>query len=181
MKLPLCYLGNPILRKKCAQVLAIDDTIKQLVQDMEETVIALRGLGLAAPQIGKSIALFILRIADDGHDDGDDTDHDTITTEVFINPKITSHSKETWMRGEACLSIPKFYAEVERPTHITVEATDLEGNRFTKHYSMGKARAVLHENDHLNGTLFIDRIRGKERQKLERSLKLIEKQYRLLN
>lgn len=187
MKLHLCYYGNPILRKKCAPVEAIDDELRELVYSMEETMFTHDGIGIAAPQIGKSIALFLVNAPDEpihSNDDDDDEDEEQpqqentpSITEVFINPKILSHSEETWDRGEGCLSIPKVYGRVTRPLHITVEATDLNGNRFTRDYSGLKARTIMHENDHINGVLFIDRIHGKERQELEHYLKQIKKLY----
>lgn len=188
MRLPLCYYGNPVLRKKCARIDAIDDELRQLVVDMQETMFANDGAGLAAPQIGKSIALFIVHVADneeidgeggeeEGEDDQESSTHYKRETEVFINPKILEHSQDIRLRGEGCLSIPRLYAEVERPYTITVEATDLTGNRFTKTFSGLKARAIMHENDHLNGVLFIDRIHGKARQELEAPLRIIKKKY----
>lgn len=176
MKLNLCYFGNPILRKKCCPIENIDDEIRQLVSDMEETMFQHDGIGLAAPQIGRSIALFIVNVPDEPQTE-DDEEIKPGTTEVFINPKILKHSEDLWVRGEGCLSIPKVYGEVTRPNSIVVEATGLDGKRFTKSYTGLVARAIMHENDHINGVLFIDRIRGKERLELEPALKLIKKKY----
>lgn len=171
MKLHLAYYGDPILRKKCERVEAITEEIRQLVADMEETMNAHDGVGLAAPQVHRSLALFIVnipkQIAPEKWAPG--------ITHIFINPKIIEYSEEEWFRGEGCLSIPEVYATVCRPMHIKVEATDLEGQRFTREYSELEARAIMHENDHINGVLFIDRVRGKERKEIEQDLKRLKK------
>jgi peptide deformylase len=171
MKLPLAYYGNPILRQKCKPIEKIDDKIKQIVKDMEETMHAHDGIGLAAPQIQVSLALFItnipVEIAPNEYSPG--------ATRVFINPKILEHSKEEWLRDEGCLSIPNVYGTVSRPMHIKVEATDLDGKVFVEEFSGLQARAIMHENDHINGVLFIDRMKGKEKQELEAQLREIKK------
>lgn len=173
MILPLAYYGNPILRKKCKRVEAIDDDLRKLVADLEETMFAHDGIGLAAPQVGIDLTLFVRNIPTQ-------TSHDQWVpgkTEVFINPKILEYSQEKDWRGEGCLSIPNLYGEVERPSRIKVEYTNMEGNRVTAEYSGLKARNIMHENDHLNGVLFIDRIYGKERQEMEQTLREIKKKY----
>ena len=98
-------------------------------------------------------------------------------TRVFINPKILEYSKEEWHRGEGCLSIPEVYASISRPLHIKVEATDVEGKRFIENFSDLEARTIMHENDHINGVLFIDRVRGRERESLEPLLRRLKKKF----
>lgn len=173
MKLPLAYYGDPILRKKCARIEGIDDNLRQLVKDMEETMFANDGAGLAAPQVHLSLAIFITNIPKQVGPD----EWLPGTTRVFINPKILEYSEEEWLRGEGCLSIPDVYATVSRPMHIKVEATDLDGNRFVEQFSGLPARAIMHENDHINGVLFIDRVRGRERTEIEAELKAVKKKY----
>lgn len=174
MKLPLAYFGNPILRKKCERVAEITPDIRQLVNDMEETMIAHDGIGLAAPQVHHSLAIFItcVPIQDDENQQGQSGE-----LRVFINPKILEYSDEQWIRGEGCLSIPGIYGSVIRPMHIKVEATDLDGKIFVEDFSGLQARAILHENDHINGVLFIDRVRGKERKEMEQPLKDLKKKF----
>ena len=171
MRLPLAYFGNPVLRKKATRVEGIDEEIRQLVIDMVETMNAEKGIGLAAPQIHRSLALFIIQVPQDGPDDT------CIPGQlyVFFNPKIISYSREQSECSEGCLSIPKVYGRVNRPLKVTIEATDLEGKRFTQEFLGLEARAVMHENDHINGVLFIDRLKGKERQDLEPALRQIRK------
>lgn len=173
MKLPLAYYGNPILRQKVKRIDIIDDELRQLVADMADTVEAYNGVGLAAPQIGKSIAIFITlvpRYIDE---------NTTLPGElrVFINPKILSYSEELWACQEGCLSIPKFWDVVERPFKVTVEATDLNGNRFTEEFEEYDAHVIMHENDHLNGVLFVDRLPPKRRKELEGFLREVKKKY----
>jgi peptide deformylase len=173
MKLPLAYYANSILRRKADPVEKFDDELKQLIRDMEETMLDLRGLGLAAPQVKRSIRLFITNIP---VKDEKGEYHPSITR-VFINPKILSVSDETWVANEGCLSIPKLYAEVARPRAITVEAQDQNGIFFTDSFSGWEAKAILHENDHINGVLFIDRLSHKKKKEVEKELQLIKSNY----
>jgi peptide deformylase len=173
MKLPICYYGNPILRQKAQPLEGIDDDIRQLVMDMQDTVNILNGVGLAAPQIGRSIALFITLIPRY-------LDDDTMLPgelRVYINPKILEYSEEIWPCQEGCLSIPKFWDIVERPFKVKVEATDLNGTRFTEELEGYDAHVIMHENDHLNGVLFIDRLPPKRRKELDAFLKGVKKKY----
>lgn len=173
MILELAYYGEAVLRKKAAPVEEINDDIKKLVDDMIETMHAKNGIGLAAPQVSRSLTIFITQIPVLGPEK-------TMlpgTIRVFINPKILSVSENTCIFEEGCLSIPKIYEDVERPIEVTVEAQDIDGSIFTETFNGYQARAILHENDHINGVLFIDRIRGKKRQDLEPFLRDIKKKY----
>lgn len=173
MKLPLAYLGDPVLRKKTAPIEDINDTIRQLIIDMTETMEANDGCGLAAPQVHQSLALFITcipRYVDD----------DTVLPgklKVFINPKIVSYSSETWDCQEGCLSIPGIRETVSRPLKVTIQATDLEGNPFIEEFIGFDAHVVMHENDHINGVLYIDRLPPRRKKELEQHLKAIKKKY----
>lgn len=180
MKLPIIYYGNPILRKKCARVDAITDEIRQLVADMIETMRAAdNGIGLAAPQVGRSLAIFVTEVPVPVKAEGEqEVRWLPGKVRVFINPKLINHSEEQWDRGEGCLSIPKVYGEVIRPVKVTVSATDLDGNEFQEEFSWLEARAIMHENDHINGILFIDRMHGKKRKELEPALNAVKKKYR---
>lgn len=173
MKLPLAYYGDPILRKKTERIEHIDDNLRQFIKDMIETMEKENGMGLAAPQVHRSISLFITFVPVQGPDDtwlpG--------TMRVFINPKILEVSKEEWEHFEGCLSIPKLSGKVKRPLKVKVEYTDLEGNRLTDEFEGLEASCVFHENDHINGVLYIDRIKGKEREAMEPQLREIKKKY----
>jgi peptide deformylase len=173
MKLELAYLGNPILRKKCKPIASITDEIRLLVEDMVETLIAHNGIGLAAPQVKKNLRLFITAVPTE-LPDGEWEKGELL---VFINPEIIKYSEQKEIRQEGCLSIPKLYGDVERPESIRIRATDLDGNFFEKEFNGLQARCCLHENDHINGVLYIDRIRGKERKDMEPKLREIKKRF----
>lgn len=177
MKLPLAYYGNPILRKKTVKVTEITDEIRQLVEEMIETMREHNGIGLAAPQVNRSISLFVTEVPIRVEGEPEEKWLPG-KVRVFINPKLTDHSKEEWLRGEGCLSIPGVYGEVSRPITVTVQATDLDGNEFTEEFSWLEARAIMHENDHINGVLFIDRMHGKERKQLEPQLNEVKRKHR---
>lgn len=138
-------LGDPILREKAAQIEDINDDIRDLAREMLVVMKETDGIGLAGPQIGISRRIFVVR-ADDGID------------RVFINPQIIGTSTETCGYEEGCLSIPGFYEDVIRPERVTIQARNENGRRFTIEADGLLARVVQHENDHLDGTLFIDRI-----------------------
>lgn len=175
MQLSLAYFGNPILRKKCERVAEITPEIRQFVLDMKETMLAHDGIGLAAPQVNRSLAVFITYTPVQLDDNGKEEQPSEFR--VFINPKILEYSDEVWIRGEGCLSIPGIYGAVIRPVHIKVEAMDLDGKIFVQDFSGLQARAIMHENDHINGVLFIDRVRGKERQEMEQPLRDLKKKF----
>lgn len=155
----IVQIPNPVLTTPVNPVEKIDNKIKQLVYDMEETLIACvdpQGVGLAAPQVGVSLALFIIRPEEDSD------------TEVFINPKIIEHEtsnikldkkaeKKRNEQLEGCLSIPKIWSPVRRPDKVLVEYQDLTGERHTEWVTGFKAVIIQHEVDHLNGILFTQR------------------------
>ncbi len=168
--LPIVYYGNPILRRKADPIVEITPDIEALVQKMKETMDQYDGLGLAAPQIDRSIRLFIIR-------QPIERDKDEVRSpdiKVFINPKLSSPSEETWDVPEGCLSIPTIRGTVKRPKEITVVYTSLDGNTHEERFKDWDAKAIMHENDHINGVLFIDRLESQERTKLEPYLKKLE-------
>jgi peptide deformylase len=157
------HLGNETLRQKAVPVAEVTDEIRELAKEMFITMDREEGVGLAAPQIGQSIRMFVLR-ADDGVD------------RVFINPQIVATSQETCSYEEGCLSVPKEYAEVIRPERITVQALNERGRRFNLEADGFLACVIQHENDHLDGILFIDRINPDKKAKIEaKFLKKAEK------
>jgi len=172
-KLPLAYYGDPILRKKGARVETINDGIRQLANDMIDTMKESNGLGLAAPQVHHSLAMFVICVPTQQPDES----WLPGKVRVFINPKIVSYSDDLWGYVEGCLSIPTIYEDVLRPFKVTVTATDLEGNEFTEEFEGLEAHAVMHENDHINGVLFIDRLSAKKRKELEPRLRQIKKKF----
>ncbi len=141
--------GDPVLRETCVPVEEINQEIKDLVSNLIGTLIEAKGLGLAAPQIGVTKRVFIVDISA--------VDINAKIT-VFINPEILETSEEEAEFEEGCLSFPGLYKNIDRPAKVRVRATDLEGNQFELNADGILARAILHEYDHLNGKLFIDRM-----------------------
>ena len=174
MKYKLHYYGDPILRKKCSPVEEITEEIRDLASAMLDGLSEHGGIGLAAPQYGQLLRLFIVRV-DEYHVDGSVTIGEP---GVFVNPVLSSPSEEVDVMEEGCLSIPGVRVAVERPIGVTVEATDLEGNRFTKECLGIYARVVMHENDHINGKLMMDRIGKDERSRIQPQLDQIKKRFR---
>ena len=144
MILDIVKLGEDGLRQKSVPVEEVNDEIRQLAQDMFETMIEAEGVGLAAPQVGRNIRMFVL-IADDD------------VRRVFINPQIIKTSSEVGDYDEGCLSIPQVYETITRPVRVTVQALNEKGRPFTLDADGLLARIIQHEYDHLDGILYIDR------------------------
>lgn len=166
--LPLAYYGNPILRKVGEIVPEITDSVRKLIEDMIETMDACDGIGLAAPQVHHSVQIFVTRAPVDNKKGLGDV-------KVFINPKITEKSKEKWTVSEGCLSIPAIHADVMRPSEITIEYTNLDGKQVIERCTGWEARVIQHENDHLNGILFIDYLSEEQKKELEPILSRMDK------
>lgn len=141
-KLEILQTGNPILREKCVPVGNVDLNLIKLLDDMKETLKDAQGAGLAAPQVGKNIRVFIVDTEDGYYE--------------FINPKILGVSGSQY-GVEGCLSVKGKWGDVKRPKKVTIEATDRFGNRFKVVARDFFARAVCHENDHLDGILYTDK------------------------
>ncbi len=135
--------GDEVLRKRCKVVTEITPRTLKLIKDMEETMYEADGVGLAAPQVGILQRIFVIDVYDD------------YGLRVFINPEILEVSG-TQIGEEGCLSVPGESAEVERPNYVKVKALNEKGEEFVLEATELLARAILHENDHLNGKLFID-------------------------
>lgn len=155
-------MGDELLRLTSSPVSKIDDSLKLFVQEMFTTLEKSGGIGLAAPQTGHNIRLFIVRL-----EDSDDM--------VFINPEILQTSETLCVMEEGCLSIPKIYEKVSRPKEVTVQYVNINGKKQIIKADGLLARVIQHEYDHLNGVLFLDRIgeeaRNKAIAKFEKSIK----------
>jgi peptide deformylase len=176
-KVDLAYIGHPILRKKAFPVHSLDQPILDLIRHMKETITAHHGLGLAAPQVGVQLAILIACFPEKS------PSGEMIlgAPKAFINPKISEHSAESWDEEEGCLSIPKIYANVRRPVSITVTYQDEAGKTHTERLSGWPAKIVMHENDHLNGVLFIDRLESKDKKEIAHDLERLKKHYKVQN
>jgi len=139
--LDIRVLGDPILRERTAPTPAVTEDVRVLVENMFETMYAAEGIGLAAPQVGRSERVFVM-----------DVDENPL---ALINPEIVQ--KEGSERAEeGCLSIPEIFGDVERATRVVARAIDLEGKPFEVEMTGLAARCIQHELDHLDGKLFID-------------------------
>lgn len=139
--LPIRVLGDPILRAETQTVTEVTEELQRLIDDMFETMYAARGIGLAAPQVGRSERLAVVDVDDDPF--------------VIINPEIVL--EEGSERGEeSCLSIPEIYGTVDRAAQVVVRALDRKGQPFERRADDLLARCLQHEIDHLHGKLFID-------------------------
>ncbi|MBN2008936.1 peptide deformylase [candidate division KSB1 bacterium] len=155
--------GNPILRIKAQPIQEISDELKKLADDMVETMIHGEGIGLAAPQISRSIAMFVIHmglIEENGE------------PMAVINPEIIETKGEISYE-EGCLCIPDIREEVKRPEIIHVKYMDIEGREHEEEFGGYKARVFQHEIDHLNGVLFVDRLGSMKRKLLQKQLKQI--------
>jgi peptide deformylase len=140
--LDIRVLGDPVLRKPTKPVTEVTDELRKLIADMFETMYAAEGIGLAAPQVGRTERLAVV-----------DVEGKKFT---IINPEVLATSGPSDKAEEGCLSIPDIYADVERPAEVTIRATDENGNEYEATANELLGRCLQHEIDHLDGKLFID-------------------------
>jgi len=183
MKLPILQYGDPILRAKGKRIEKIDDRIRQLTQDMIETMRAANGVGLAAQQVGEALQLTVLDVSqvEDRPStmklNGKDVDPKTAMPLVLINPEIKL-AGETELATEACLSFPEVTGGIERAKLVIARAQTLDGSEIEIEASGLLGRAIQHEVDHLNGILFIDRMNSAAKAALSSRLKRMQKETR---
>ncbi|HWC32255.1 MAG TPA: peptide deformylase [Actinomycetota bacterium] len=147
--LPIRTFGDPVLKEKARPVEAFDEALQRLAADMIETMQEAPGVGLAAPQVGRSIRLLVYDVGDGGH--------------ALINPTLYNEWGEQ-IGEEGCLSLPGLYYPLRRFAHVVAEGYDARGNAVTTPAEDLLARVLQHEVDHLDGVLFVDRLEGKERR-----------------
>jgi peptide deformylase len=157
----IVLLADPVLRQKASPIDRVDDGIRQLLDDMVETMYEAVGIGLAAPQIGISKRLIVMDCAKDDN-----------PPEIWkmINPEIISRSEETTKMEEGCLSIPGYNGDVTRPAEVRVRYMDIEGNSQEMTATGLLAACVQHEIDHLDGVLFIDYLSRLKRDMILRKI-----------
>lgn len=160
--LPICKYGDPVLRERTVEVTEIDNSLQTLIDDMVETMYAAPGVGLAANQVGVPKRLMVIDLT---------VGEDPSQLHVMINPEVFDMEGEI-TEEEGCLSIPDFVEIVTRPETLRVRYLDRNGETREMKAEGLMARAVCHEVDHLDGTLFVDYLRG---LKKERILKKIQK------
>jgi peptide deformylase len=179
--LPIIAYGDPVLRKRGVDIDKNYAGLGQLIADMFETMYEAKGVGLAAPQVGRSIRLFIVDaspFAEEEDDDGNPVEENAELKDfkkVFINAQIVEEDGEEWKFNEGCLSIPKIREEVERKPKITIEYQDENFKRHKETYEGIAARIIQHEYDHIEGKLFVDRISSLRKRLLKGKLTDISK------
>jgi peptide deformylase len=178
MILPIVAYGNPILRKVADEIDANYPNLQQLISDMWETLYHSNGVGLAAPQVNKSIRLFLVDsaqvFANQEEDDEQFPDEPGIKR-VFINARVIKVAGDKWTYNEGCLSIPKIREDVKREEEVTLEYLDENFKPHTQTFIGITARIILHEYDHIEGKLFIDHLTPLKRKLLRRKLDDISK------
>lgn len=171
MILPIYAYGQSVLRKKAQPIPQDYPDLKQLIDDMFETMYHDSGVGLAAPQVGKDIRLFIM---------------DTLQLKkqekpfqgikkVMINAEMLDESGDPWLYEEGCLSIPDIHVEIERPPVIHIRYRDENWQEHTETFDGINARVIQHEYDHIEGVLFIDRMKPLKRRMINRKLEKIKR------
>ncbi|MDX8449549.1 peptide deformylase [Mesorhizobium captivum] len=163
---PLIILPDPILRQVSKPVERVDGDLRKLADDMLETMYDAPGIGLAAIQVGEPRRLLVIDLA---KEDEPPAPH------VFINPEILESSDQRSVYEEGCLSIPDYYAEVERPAAVRVKYLDRDGKLQEMQAEGLMATCLQHEIDHLNGVLFIDHISKLKRDMVVRKFKKLAK------
>jgi len=164
-ELEIRIIGDPVLRKRAADVNEFGEPLKELADAMYEAMVDAVGIGLAAPQVGLSLRFLVVGIP------GDEGEH--LKLMAFANPRILEQEGACVME-EGCLSIPEIREEVERPERIRVAWQDLDGTPREAWFEDLEARVVQHEMDHLEGVLFVDRISPARKSTLKRRLAQIQ-------
>lgn len=155
---------DPRLRTLAKPVAAVDERIRQLLDDMFETMYAAQGIGLAATQVNVHLRVVVMDLSENKDE-----------PRVFINPEIEPLTDDMGQYQEGCLSVPGFYENVDRPLRVRIKALDRDGQPYTLDAEGLLAVCIQHECDHLNGKLFVDYLSGLKRDRIRKKL---EKQHR---
>jgi peptide deformylase len=166
MILPIVAYGHPTLKKIAEEIGPDYPGLDELIENMFETMYASEGVGLAAPQVNKSIRLFIV----DATPYSDDYPEAVDFKKVFINPYIVEETGEEWSFNEGCLSVPKIREDILRKPIIKLEYQDRDFNLIEEEYDGVMARIIQHEYDHIEGTIFVDKVNPLRKVLLKRKL-----------
>ena len=162
---PILRLGDSLLTEPARPVADISPAIESLIDDMIETMYAAHGIGLAAPQVGESLRIFVIDLS---------LGKDPTALHIMINPEFVERDGMQ-LEEEGCLSVPGFTATVARPKRAVVTGLNRQGDTYTLEGTGLLARAIQHEMDHLNSCLFVDRLRGISRDLILRKIKKLSK------
>lgn len=166
---PITVFGDPILRKKAEPITRDFADLKVFVRNMFETMYSSDGVGLAAPQVGKAIRIFILDTTTD------EEDEPAGIKKAFINPEILEKTGDEWVMNEGCLSLPEVREDVMRPETVRIKYMDEDFNEHDEIYSGFSSRVIQHEYDHLEGVMFVDYLTPLKRRILKSKLTAISK------
>ena len=178
MILPIVAYGDPVLRKVADAIDTAYPDLEKLITNMKETMYNASGVGLAAPQIGKAIRLFLIDASPFAEDDDLSEEERTVLksfNRVFINPKILEEDGEEWIFNEGCLSIPDVREDVSRQPKITIEYQDENFKVHTETLEGLAARVFQHEYDHIEGILFTDKLSTLKKRIIKKKLENISK------
>jgi peptide deformylase len=164
---PLIILPDPLLRLVSKPVERVDGQLRKLAGDMLETMYDAPGIGLAAIQVGEPVRMLVIDLA---------KEEEPKAPQVFVNPDVVESSDQRSVYEEGCLSIPDYYAEVERPSSVRVKYFDLDGKEQEVAAEGLLATCLQHEIDHLNGVLFIDHISKLKRDMVVRKFRKLAKE-----
>lgn len=166
MILPVFAFGQPVLKKIASDINSDYDGLKLLIDNMWETMYAAHGVGIAAPQVGASIRLFIIDtiqiMEEEKLDEG--------IKKVFINAKIIEETGEMWVYEEGCLSIPNIRGDVERQQKVRIQYLDENFEKHDEIYEGINARVIQHEYDHIEGILFVEKLKPLKKKLIQRKL-----------
>ena len=162
---PILRYGERPLHTPAAPVTRFDDELQRLIDDMIETMYAAPGIGLAAPQVGVPLRVFVVDLS---------VGRDRAQLITLVNPEFVQR-EGTQLEEEGCLSVPGFNATVLRPSRVVIQGLDREENRQTFEGTGLLARAFQHEMDHLDGRLFVDRLRGIKRDVIVRKIQKLQR------
>lgn len=178
MILPIIAYGDPVLRKKAKEIPQDYPELKELINNMWDTMYGAYGVGLAAPQVGLPIRIFMVDTAPFAEDEDlseDEQQELKSLKKVFINPKILSEDGDEWAFNEGCLSIPDIREDVFRKPDISIEYYDEDWNKHTENYTGLAARVIQHEYDHIEGILFTDKLSSLKKRLIKSKLANISK------
>ena len=163
--LPIKIYGEEVLRQQAKSIENIDGKVAQFLDDLNQTMIEAKGLGLAANQVGRTVRAFSIDLSQ----------FDVLAQPtVIINPEVMEMNGEIVIGEEGCLSFPGLYQMIERPKKITIKSINLDGKEYYTEAEGLIARVILHEIDHLDGVLFVDKLTSAQRDLIKSKLKRIK-------
>jgi len=171
MILPVYAYGQPVLKKVAQEIDKDFDGLNDLLEDMWETMYHASGVGIAAPQIGQSLRLFLV----DTVQAMEEGEEDQGIKKAFINAQVIEEDGDLWTYEEGCLSIPNVKGDVERSQKVKIKYQDENFNEFVEEYEGINARVILHEYDHIEGKLFTEKLKPLKKKMISRKLEQIKK------